>query len=229
MAQERPDTPEKQLLKLIEDPKSKGAGAYTKAARRQSTGLFSPGAWMGRASFFKKGFMKRLKTGGLPLFNIKSVNRILVFCNFALIGYFAFGLSDSISGLKEPVNITLGGKQIQKSEAAKVESFLKPESFYLEKIGARNIFKMGKIEKEDMIEAAVVDVTPSASAAVEATQHLRLVGISWSNNPDAMVEDTRALRTFFVKKGQMVGEVKVKDILRDRIVLVYEGDEVELR
>jgi type II secretory pathway component PulC len=64
---------------------------------------------------------------------------------------------------------------------------------------------------------------------MEMTQNLKLVGISWSNDPDAMIEDTKTTRTFFVKRGQMISEVKVKDIARDKVVLTYDGEDIDLR
>ena len=46
---------------------------------------------------------------------------------------------------------------------------------------------------------------------------------------DAMIEDTQALRTFFVKRGQMLGQVKVEAIFKDKIILSCDGEEAELR
>jgi type II secretory pathway component PulC len=56
------------------------------------------------------------------------------------------------------------------------------------------------------------------------------VGIAWSNDPDAMIEDTKTHRTFFLKKGQTIDEeIKVQAIFKDRVVLSYKGEEIELR
>jgi type II secretory pathway component PulC len=64
----------------------------------------------------------------------------------------------------------------------------------------------------------------------EAIQNLALVGISWSSNPDAIVEDKSQQRTYFVKRGQMVGEnVKVEAIFKDHVVVSFEDKEYELR
>ena len=67
------------------------------------------------------------------------------------------------------------------------------------------------------------------SALSKEISHLKLVGISWSNNPDAMVEDTKALKTFFIKRGDMIGKFRVEAIFKDKIILSFEGEEVELR
>ena len=64
---------------------------------------------------------------------------------------------------------------------------------------------------------------------ISAAQNFKLVGISWSNDPDAMIEDTKAKKTFFVKRGQMVGEFKVQAISRDKVILSYGQEEIELK
>ena len=70
----------------------------------------------------------------------------------------------------------------------------------------------------------------TASRASEATKNLALVGISWSNDPDVMIEDTKDNRTFFLKKGQLIdNQIKVEAIFKDHVVLSYGGEEVELR
>ena len=37
---------------------------------------------------------------------------------------------------------------------------------------------------------------------VNAAQNFKLVGISWSNDPDAMIEDTAAKKTFLSREGR---------------------------
>jgi type II secretory pathway component PulC len=69
-----------------------------------------------------------------------------------------------------------------------------------------------------------------SSRIIEATQNLKLVGISWSNDPDVMIEDTQNHRTLFLKKGRLINnEIKVEAIFKDKVVLSYQGEEIELR
>jgi hypothetical protein len=95
---------------------------------------------------------------------------------------------------------------------------------YLAKVKKRNIFEIGAGKKPDDLIAA----GPS-SKAVEATQNLRLVGISWSDSPDAMIEDIKSLKTFFVKKDQMIGDVKVETITKEKVVLRYGQELIEIK
>jgi hypothetical protein len=105
---------------------------------------------------------------------------------------------------------------------------LKEMSFYLQKVTSRNIFREGRREaKAAVSDGPAVDPDAEANAAI---QGLSLVGISWSSNPDAIIEDKANSRTFFVKRGQMVGDVvKVEAIFKDHVVLSYEDKEFELR
>ena len=106
----------------------------------------------------------------------------------------------------------------------------KAVSYYLERVRDRDIFRMGSVRimgTGDDGTQTVMKVT--SSKVMEATQNLKLVGISWSSSPDAIIEDTKTTKTFFVKTGQMMGDVKVQAIFKDKVVLSYSGEEMELR
>jgi hypothetical protein len=44
-----------------------------------------------------------------------------------------------------------------------------------------------------------------------------------------MIEDTKELKTFFVKRGEMVGDAKVQAIFKDKVVLSLGKEEFELK
>ncbi len=61
-------------------------------------------------------------------------------------------------------------------------------------------------------------------------QDLKLVGISWSDVPDALIEDMVTHTTFFLKKGQSIeGGILVKDIYKDKVIVESHGRQVELQ
>lgn len=224
MAQERSLTPEKQLLNLIESPKVKDAAIRSDIVKHHGMRLFSPGAWRGKFSFFRDYFKKGL-SGGFHQPDLKVINRLLaviiVISIFYLMNTFYFSIA---SLMKMP------GLKFTAQERAKLTGFKEvlalkqTAAYYIDKVRGRDIFKIGA--KKVVTETAQVLPPP---IIVEATQHLKLVGISWSNDPDAMIEDARALRTFFVKRGQMIGQVKIEAIFKDKVILSYGGEEVELR
>ncbi|MGE5197080.1 MAG: hypothetical protein ACM3IL_01070 [Deltaproteobacteria bacterium] len=224
MAQERPLTPEKQLLRLIEDPKTKGSsGVQAQAIKYHSLSLFSFGAWLGRLSFLKDKFREWVVGERSYPDIVKIINAVLGFGVAVLAFYFIASILVSIAGQRKPLPLRLqAADTTKKPQASEDSSRLQSSSYYIDKITQRNIFKMGA--KKSLEENA-----PPSSKILELAQSLKLVGISWSNDPDAMIEDTKATRTFFVKKGQAIGELKVKDITKDKVILTYAGEDIELR
>jgi hypothetical protein len=230
MAQERSPTPEKQLLKLIEKGKDY-VGFSPSAVKHRSLSFFSIGAWIGRASFLKESLIRWFKAGSYRSFDAKKANYFLSFCIFILLVYFVISSTFSVNSLVNfekkmkslQANVKKGSKSAGESE---ILGLKKTVSYYLEKARERDIFRMRS--KRAANEDKSAPILPSGRV-IEATAHLRLVGISWSDDPDAMIEDTQAKRTLFIKRGQMIGEVKVQAIFKDKVVLSYYGEEVELK
>jgi hypothetical protein len=231
MAEDGQTTPEKQLLKLIEDPQPvKDAKQGSARAPRMRSGSFSlrglRGAWMGRLSFFNR--LSKKKTSALSSktrsINLPTINKILAAVAVSLFAYLVFDVVASAINSKYPPNLNLKGVQAAQNSEIK-SSPLKESAFYLQKAASRDLFKEGgaPVEKAAKKEAVSVDENP-------ATSGLSLVGISWSANPDVIIEDKTSKRTFFVKRGQPLSPgVKVEAIFKDRVVLSYEGQEFELR
>ena len=232
MAQEGHVTPEKQLLNLIEGSDSKKTKARVYAAKHHGLSFLSPAAWKGRISFFKQALTGIFKGGDFSQLDVRSINRLLGLSIFILAVYFTSSVYFSMINLKRTPNLNMEFQTDARTATLPESSSLKKAvSYYLEKVRQRSIFKMGAKKVEEAEKVADVDVKPTgpSSAVIEATQHLKLVGISWSDDPDVMIEDTRALRTFFAKRGQHIGEIKVEAIFKDKIVLSYNGEEIELK
>ena len=116
-------------------------------------------------------------------------------------------------------------KDIRINEA---QSTLMPYSFYRKKADKRNIFNPYEEKVEEIVEEVVVMPGISASASSFVTE-LEIVGIAWSDQPDAIVHNRKLNRTYFLKKGSRFGEAEVVDIFEDRIVLEYDGEEIDLK
>ncbi|MDP3041241.1 MAG: hypothetical protein Q8N62_00685 [Candidatus Omnitrophota bacterium] len=222
MAQERSLTPEKQLLKIIESSKMNSLGVHAQTSRRHSMSWLNFGAWLGRISFLKGRFEKWSKGFSLEQLDVKVVNRVLGFLVVPLLLYFSGNLIIAL------VNLGKAPRLESNTTAVKIEtSFPEPAglkkavSYYLDKVRERDIFTMG-------LKKSAVDLTPS-SRSLDVSANLKLVGISWSADPDAMIEDTKELKTFFVKRGEMVGGAKVQAIFKDKVVLSLGKEEFELK
>ena len=230
MATERSITPEKQLLRLIEENKGKNpAAVQAQALRRRGMGIVSLGAWLGRFSFSKDWFRRRIESlRGQPL-DIKSVNRILLLCAGVFILYFLASTTTALTRLSAPPDLEAPASEGSSINLMERVFLKKAVSYYLEKIGQRDIFKMGAVQKITGADGVQTEMKVTSSRILDATETLKLVGISWSNDPDAIIEDTKDTKTFFVKIGQKIGEVKVQAIFKDKVVLSYQGEETELK
>ena len=101
-------------------------------------------------------------------------------------------------------------------------------SVYLAGVSQRNIFQ--PFEPADV---------KTATNAVEKNGHitqkaatLRLVGVSWLDTVDSasvMIEDTEKKVTYFLKKGEKLGDIFVKTIYADSAVLGYENEEMTIK
>jgi type II secretory pathway component PulC len=231
MAENGPLTPEKQLLKLIEGskdaaPRSSGAASPQSLGRgRFSLGALR-GALVGRFSFFRRTAQKKLASPKRrSIISLTAVNRTLAVAVFAAFLYVAGDALASAIALQRPANFTANREASGAASSDRV-SPLNESAYYLQKVAARDIFKEGgqpAVSKE-------VSKGPVSVESNPATSSLSLVGISWSANPDVIIEDKERKRTYFVKRGQVVGDgVKVEAIFKDHVVLSYEGQEFELR
>lgn len=230
MVQERPSTPEKQLLKLIEDPGSRDL-SHTKI-KRASSSLFSLAALRGRLSFWQES----IRSGSFfkkTFFDIKGINRVLRVCVIVLFFYTAGHFTFSMIRLREIPEFAAKRSRA----AAKIsadETSDKKISYYLEGPRSRDIFKFGDFSREDeeeLKEEVAAPVEETISPAETLARQLGLVGIGWSEDPDVMVENVETKKIYFLKRGQRIDNlIRVEAIFQDRVILTYDnGKEMELR
>ncbi len=230
MADDKPVTPEQQLLKLIEEsnksPKAPGAPAGRGAAKGPGFSFSRlPGLIAGRLSFMRRGAGKRSAGGPKLSADIAAMNRVFAAAVGCLLVYVLFDAAASATNLRKPPNFA-PPKDMKTAFTLEPIEPMKESSYYLQKVSSRDIFREGR--KQEAAPKA-----PAQNAVIEtaeAVKNLALVGISWSSNPDAIIEDKAHQRTFFVKRGQMVGDdVKVEAIFKDHVVVTFEDHEYELR
>lgn len=62
----------------------------------------------------------------------------------------------------------------------------------------------------------------------EEVAEFRLVGILWSDRPQTMIENVPEQKTYLLNQGDMIGNFRVKDVLKDKVVLEKNGKVWEL-
>lgn len=228
--QNKPITPERQLLNLIEKGSPKES-INAQTAKRRGLSLFSPGAWKGRFSFFSFKARDWFNPGSFRRVDIRVVNSFLGFSSFILVLWLAYTVYSSFSFMKSH-SLGLGLNSAQKASSAKEAvrtSILKTASYYLEKARSRNIFKM--VERNDAQKPQEPQAKFRSDTLNDKIKDLKLVGISWSEDPDVMIEDTNRQSTYFLKKGQFIENLglKIEAVFKDKVILSVDGQEVELK
>lgn len=96
---------------------------------------------------------------------------------------------------------------------------IKPYEFYLEGIQGRQIFSIKSGQERQR---------PISGANVDLIKDISLVGIIAGENPQAIVEDKNTHKSYYLNKGQFIGEFQLEDIREGKIILNYHGQRYEL-
>jgi len=65
--------------------------------------------------------------------------------------------------------------------------------------------------------------------AVASVGNFKLVGIIWSDKPQAMIEDSKLDKTYLLSAGEDLGDYKIKQILPNKIIITKGDEQWELR
>ena len=147
--------------------------------------------------------------------NLLSLRMVLVGILSVMIIYLAF---DFINAMLRKSAIVPPAKYLKPKEASLTK--LSPLDYYLSQIGGNDLFNPQRIE---LVKAK------DAGLSGELQTGLKLVGVDWGGNPIALIEDIKTSKTYFVKKGESIKELKVMEIFRDRVKLRYNNKVLELK
>ncbi|HTY45720.1 MAG TPA: type II secretion system protein N [Patescibacteria group bacterium] len=232
-------TPEKKLLKIIETGGAKGAGPEAVKADVVKK-IKKPGlplaALFTRLSGAGTQFKAKLSPDAILATDVKKINVLLMVGALVIAAYLVVGFAtrkkDSGRDMFRPsskeqkmpdISTVMPKVSISMSETETLGTLL-------ERLKKRDYFKpVAKQQKKAPAEKA----GPVSTQAIDqATESLRLVGISYAaNSKDSyvMIEDLASKITYFVKVNQAISGVKVTDIQKDRVLLTYQGQEKEMR
>ena len=82
----------------------------------------------------------------------------------------------------------------------------------------------------DLFKASAAAVSPGAvpQASYDKLKELSLKGIIAGEKPQAIIEDEKNKKSYFLYKGESVNNIKVEDIQSDRVILRVNGEVLEL-
>jgi hypothetical protein len=201
MAKNKP-TPEEQLLNLIEDTEGPGSLGLK---RKKSSPLsrFSFNSLFSFLAHFKlslKDIFVRIK-GGIDEPNLKVWNKILMVASAILFVYLSADFMLRRLDLKQ--FIKRASSQKARNFEREVSPEVKPFLYYLEMVQRRDIFAPVKLEGAENPQ----EETKKELAAI--LKELKLVGISLSGDPEVIIEDMKANKTYFLKEGDSINNFKI--------------------
>lgn len=202
-------TPEEKLLKIIENPNVEKRRVPV-AAKIRSLGALPLKDWLDSFHLDKNSFKK---------FNLKLANKvIIIICAIITVVWVFNFLSTGIKLSKRFKQITMSGAVSTQEEqkAQKIDVGIEEATAQASR---RNMFTLMPSKEEAQ---AAVDVGLTLGS-------LKLVGILWSDSPQAMIENTKEQKTYFVSKGDKIGDIDVRNILKDRVVVGKGTEEWDLR
>jgi|GEM_PF-891335 len=214
-------TPEEKLLKIIENPQTQkrmppaGPGAQSVAIKKDLSSLL-------------KGL--RIDPDISKYLTLPNANRaIAVICAiitvFFIIGYIIYGAQLNIR-----FNKIVEGASMADINAKGMSAAQDTFSNILEGARRRNIFTSLPMASPEQQQTGAAGIAGApAEPAVESINNFKLVGIMWSDNPQAMIEDTKQNRTHLVGVGEKIREYKINKILKNKVILSKEKMEWELR
>ena len=233
------ETPEKQLLKLIEQPHAGGSvSAATNTAGEAAApikpkrglplqSLLSPSGWKGLLSYAQEqgaGFIQQnSSTLGFKQFNqfLKIGITTAGVLMLVYLAYSAYDLKNEYDSLADPAQKQMADLPVSGGR------MLDPNFF--EDIIKRNIFT----PSAKKIEPEVQDGGVSKAKVQEMTKDIKLTGISVNPRNDSrtfcMIEDLKKSVTSFLKVGDSINGFMVSKIDKDTVELTYQKETVELR
>lgn len=95
----------------------------------------------------------------------------------------------------------------------------RPFEFYLKGVQGRQIFSSAETTQA---KATVGEIDS------DLIKDISLVGIISGDNPQAIIEDKKSQKTYYVNKGQFLNGFQVEDIQSGKIILNRQGQRFEL-
>ena len=156
--------------------------------------------------------------------HFKIVNSALVAVLILIIVFFIF---DIVTSKLSPPSERRLAKVEERAALPAAEDVNRPAqaapfSAYAD-VGKRELFKP---LRSDAQEKAASQRT--SESAQDKFKDLSLIGIVAGEKPQAIIEDKKIQKTYFLNKGQSVNQLTVEDILEDRVILDFEGEKLEL-
>ena len=157
---------------------------------------------------------------------LRKTTRLLVFVALGLLAFIGirfFSAPDASVPLAE-IKVTPADEENFRLAS---EADPKPFAEYAAVFEARDIFE-SPFEKEAITPVEEPRPVETVAPVKDLTNDFLLVGIVIDDDPRAIIEDIQNQETLFLSVGEHLGEAVIKEIHEGRVVLDYQGNEIEL-
>ena len=207
-------SPEEKLLKLIRGQKKEGTINETPLQAKpalkftESEKIQTP---------LPKSTPRQNRAVDKYRFSLKT-EHIFGFAFFLACVYLILSLLYPLFGLKkgEVPHITIPKITEQPQEKSPEPQ---PVDFYLQGIKSKQVFASPVAQEAGNVGGGV---------DIDLTKDINLVGVISGDNPQAVVEDKKAQKVYYLSKGQYLGQFQIADIQESKIVVTYKGQNYEL-
>jgi hypothetical protein len=233
------ETAEQKLLKLIEATESQGkpaeASSAAAASSQEAQRVLRSVTGIGVSSVGLPSFLQNIfavfkgQPKGPMVFGLKEINKILLMCIVFVVIFFTMDFMNGMKISQKEFRFLVG-----KSIEVAGESFLpvfRDLKEYVTATARRNIFLPFEKKVEEQ-KAALPAELSGLERIVQQMKGWRLVGISWLDTPEsasAMMENSATGVTYFIKPGDKIQNITVKNIYSDSIIISFEGQEMEMK
>jgi type II secretory pathway component PulC len=153
-------------------------------------------------------------------FTPQGINKLMIVIIVASIIFLIAAFMYPIFGLSK-VKLPAVTKEEGSLATQEAEADVKPLESYLEGLKSKQIFSAASTQE--------ASTTPtSASNTMDLIKDISLVGIITSDPPQAVIEDKKTQKTYYLSNGQSIGDLKVEDIKEGKVILNYLGTNYEL-
>ena len=202
-------TPEDRLLKIIENPDVQKRPVPL-SAKVRSLNLESIKEWISGLKA-DKNILKRI--------NLRLISKVMAVICVIITLIWIFDFASGGMALAKRFKKISSLESLSSSKAQARPRLDVSIDDAVAQARRRNIFTFLPTKEE---AASAVSAGPTLS-------NFKLVGILWSDSPQAMIENAKEQKTYFVAKGDRIGELDVKDIMRDKVILSKDEQDWELR
>ncbi len=168
---------------------------------------------------FNMGFMKWLLKWQTSAFWIVEIILSVVICFSLCVAIFRY--QKTVFIMNEP-KITKKNNVDAFDKGLTQES--KPLTFYLDLLGARDIFHLGSMQPI----FSSIPTGNTTSAGIDFTTRYIVQGIILDKNPQAIIQDTQSMKTFFLHRKDLLDKATLVDIRGNQVIFNLDGQTVEL-